>query len=86
MLGPYLAWMFLADRSPSKSGAWHRKSTVIAALSLVAITSHLVLRAGFHAPPGTSVIPLLATLSLGGCRFSMTAADVDCAVISVDPL
>ena len=54
------------NRSASRSGAWHRKATVIAALALVAITSHLVLRAGFHAAPGTSRIPLLATLALGG--------------------
>ena len=54
------------NRSPSKSGGWHRKTTAIAVLSLLAIASHLVLRAGFHAAPGTSRIPLLLTLALGG--------------------
>ena len=54
------------NRSPSKSGGWHRKTTAIAVLSLLAIASHLVLRAGLHAAPGTSRIPLLLTLALGG--------------------
>jgi cation transport ATPase len=48
------------------SGLWHRKTTVIAALSIVAILLHLVLRFGFHTAPGTYQIPLLATLALGG--------------------
>ena len=46
----------------SPSGLWHRKTTVIAALSIVAILLHLVLRFGFHTTPGTYQIPLLATL------------------------
>ena len=50
----------------SPAGLWHRKTTVIAALSIVAILLHLVLRFGFHATPGTYQIPLLATLVLGG--------------------
>jgi len=50
----------------SPSGLWQRKTTVIAALSIVAILLHLVLRFGFHATPGTCQIPLLATLALGG--------------------
>jgi heavy metal translocating P-type ATPase len=50
----------------SPSGLWHRKTTVIAALSIVAILLHLVLRFGFHTAPGTYHIPLLATLALGG--------------------
>ena len=50
----------------SPSGLWHRKTTVIAALSIVAILVHLVLRFGFHTTPGTYQIPLLATLVLGG--------------------
>ena len=50
----------------SPSGLWHRKTTVIAALSIVAILLHLVLRFGFHTTPGTYQIPLLATLALGG--------------------
>ena len=50
----------------SPSGLWHRKTTVIAALSIVAILSHLVLRFGFHTTPRTYQIPLLITLALGG--------------------
>lgn len=50
----------------SPAGLWHRKTTVIAALSIAAILWHLVLRFGFHASPGTYQIPLLATLVLGG--------------------
>ena len=37
----------------SPSALWHRKTTVIAALSIVAILSHLVLRFGFHTTPST---------------------------------
>ena len=37
----------------SPSGLWHRKTTVIAALSIVAILLHLVLRFGFRTAPGT---------------------------------
>jgi heavy metal translocating P-type ATPase len=48
------------------SGLWHRKTTVIAALSMAGILLHLVLRFGFHTTPGTYQIPLLATLGLGG--------------------
>lgn len=50
----------------SLSGLWHRKTTVIAALSVVGIISHLVLRFGFHTAADTSHIPLLATLVIGG--------------------
>jgi hypothetical protein len=50
----------------SPSGLWHRKTTIIAALSIVAILLHLVLRFGFHTTRGTYQIPLLATLALGG--------------------
>ena len=47
--------------------AWgNRKTTVIAALCIVAILGHLVLRFGVHSTPGTYQIPLLATLALGG--------------------
>ena len=49
-----------------RSALWHRKSTVIAALSIVAIFVHLLLRFGFHTTPGTYQIPLVATLFLGG--------------------
>jgi cation transport ATPase len=45
---------------------WRRKSTAIAALSLVAILIHLGLRFGARSTPGRYQIPLLATLALGG--------------------
>ena len=50
----------------SPAALWHRKTTIIAALSIVGIVSHLVLRFGFHTAAGTYQIPLLATLVLGG--------------------
>lgn len=50
----------------SPTALWQRKTTIIAALSIVAILLHLVLRFGFHSAPGTYRIPLLATLILGG--------------------
>ena len=50
----------------SPSGPWRRKTTVIAALSIAAILSHLVLRFGVHTAPGTYHIPLLVTLAVGG--------------------
>ncbi len=48
------------------SSLWYRKSTVIAALSVVAILSSLALRYGVRAAPGTYQMPLLVTLALGG--------------------
>ena len=53
------AWM-------SPSGLWHRKTLIIAALAIVAIILHLVLRFGFRATPVTFQIPLLTTIILGG--------------------
>jgi heavy metal translocating P-type ATPase len=50
----------------SLPGLWHRKTTIIAALSIVGILSHLVLRLGFHTAAGIYQIPLLATLVVGG--------------------
>ena len=50
----------------SPANLWQRKTTVIAAFSVVAILAHLVLRFGFHSTPKTYHIPLLATLVLGG--------------------
>jgi hypothetical protein len=44
------------------SPPWHRRTTVIAALSVAAIVAHLALRFGFLATPTTSQIPLLITL------------------------
>ena len=55
---------FIFWKSPS--GFWRRKTTVIAALSIMAILLHLALRFGFHATPRACRIPLLATLALGG--------------------
>ena len=48
------------------TGLWHRKTTIIAALSVAAIILHLVLRFGFHTTPGSYQIPLLITLTFGG--------------------
>jgi heavy metal translocating P-type ATPase len=45
---------------------WRHRTTVIAALSIVAIAVHVVFRFGFHTTPGTYQIPLLAVLALGG--------------------
>jgi heavy metal translocating P-type ATPase len=50
----------------SPTGLWHRKTTVIAALSIAAIVVHVVFRFGFHTTSGTYEIPLLAVLALGG--------------------
>ena len=50
----------------SPSGLWQRKTTVIAALSIVAILLHLALRFGFQTDRGIYQTPLLATLVLGG--------------------
>ncbi len=61
----------LSQEPPSGSwispiGLWHRKTTVIAALSIAAIVVHVAFRFGFHTTPGTYQIPLLAVLALGG--------------------
>jgi heavy metal translocating P-type ATPase len=48
------------------SRLWHRKTTIIAALSVAAILVHLLLRFGFHTTPRHYQTPLLATLALGG--------------------
>ena len=48
------------------SSLWHRKSTVIAAFSVVAILLHLLLRFGFQMESAAHRIPLLVTLVLGG--------------------
>src|ERR1017187_259234 len=50
----------------SPSSLWRRKTTVIAALSIMAILVHLMLRLGFRTAPGTYQIPLLAILAIGG--------------------
>ena len=51
---------------PFHARMWQQKSTLIAALSIVGIASHLTLRFGFPAAPDTRLIPLLVTLVLGG--------------------
>ncbi len=48
------------------SGLWHRKTTIIAALSIVGIVLHLVLRFGYRVAAGSYELPLLATLVVGG--------------------
>ncbi len=50
----------------SPASLWHRKTTIIAALSIVGILLHLVLRFGFEATPDVHRIPLLAVLVPGG--------------------
>ena len=50
----------------SLSGLWRRKTTIIAALSILAIVSHWVLRFGFHTTEAAYQMPLLVTLVLGG--------------------
>lgn len=50
----------------SPSSLWQRKTTSIAAFSIIALLVHLVLRFAFRTTPGTYQIPLLATLLLGG--------------------
>src|SRR6266852_626980 len=54
------------DSWSSSAGLWHRKATIIAALSIAAILLHLVFRFGLHTTPGSYQIPLLTTLTLGG--------------------
>jgi len=45
---------------------WHRKTTVIAALAVIGIAVHLILRFGYETAPEIHRIPLLATLIIGG--------------------
>ena len=56
----------MGEASQARSRPWHRKTTVIAALSVAAILVHVVLRFGGQASPGTYQIPLLITLVVGG--------------------
>ena len=50
----------------SLTALWHRKTTVIAALCVLAILVHLMLRFAFQVSPAAYQLPLLATLALGG--------------------
>ena len=45
---------------------WNRRTTVIAAFSVIAILFHLVMRFGFQLAPSLNQIPLLVTLAIGG--------------------
>jgi cation transport ATPase len=54
------------ETAQTPSRPWHRKTTVIAALSVAAILAHLALRFVFRATPITSQVPLLVTLVIGG--------------------
>jgi len=65
---PYDMNKSLPTRGPwfTPSGFWQRKTLVIAAFSVAAILTHLVLRFGFHSNAETYYWPLLATLVLGG--------------------
>ncbi len=56
----------LADSWSSPAGIWHHKSTIIAALAIVAIILHLVMRFAAHQPPVVCDAPLIATLAVGG--------------------
>ncbi len=50
----------------SPSAIWQRRTTIIAALSIAGIISHLVMRFGFHTAESAYRMPLLATLVVGG--------------------
>jgi hypothetical protein len=50
----------------SLAALWNRKTTVIAALCVMAILVHLLLRFAFQVRPAAYQLPLLATLVLGG--------------------
>ena len=54
------------ETAQAASRPWHRKTTVIAALSVAAILAHLALRVGFRATSTTTRIPLLIILAIGG--------------------
>ena len=57
----------MANVHPSLlSVLWQRKSTLIAALALTCIFTHLVLRFGLDANTNTQRLPLLITLIIGG--------------------
>ena len=56
----------MEETEQTRSRPWHRKTTVIAALSVAAIVTHLALRFGFRTSPATAQIPLLVTLAIGG--------------------
>ena len=55
-----------ADPWYSPSALWRRKSTVIAAVSVVGLGLHLLLRFGLRTTPASQSIPLFVILVLGG--------------------
>jgi len=55
-----------ADPWYSPSALWRRKSTVIAAVSVVGLGLHLLLRFGLRTAPASQSIPLFVILGLGG--------------------
>lgn len=64
----------LADDLSSKAWyapatLWRRKSTVVAVFCILMLVLHLVLRFYFHADSETYLLPLFATLVLGGIPF-----------------
>jgi heavy metal translocating P-type ATPase len=50
----------------SLTAIWRRKTTLIAALCVLAILVHLMLRFAFQVSPAAYQLPLLATLAVGG--------------------
>ena len=50
----------------SPSRLWRRKTLIIAALSIIAICLHLLLRYGFRTGPEAYQAPLMVTIALGG--------------------
>ncbi len=55
-----------AESLSSSTALWRRKSTIIAAVSILAIISHLILRFGVYTSETTHQIPLIVTLIVGG--------------------
>jgi len=56
----------LQIRKTAREVFYQRKSTIIAAFSLLGIAAHLALRFGFRAEPEISQAPLMAILLIGG--------------------
>jgi heavy metal translocating P-type ATPase len=53
-------------KAPTLADVWRHKTTIIAALSLIGISAHVLMRFAWHAAPNISRIPLLVTLLVGG--------------------
>ncbi len=52
--------------NPRLTTLWQSKTNIIAALALIGIVLHLVLRFGYHVTPEIHAIPLIVTLGVGG--------------------